>query len=51
MKSNPFRKQTGILPSYFTGRENELNEQYLFKTTKITNNYSNYGIMILILLQ
>ena len=26
MKHNPFRKRTGILPSYFTGRENELNE-------------------------
>ena len=26
MKHNPFRKRTGILPSYFTGRKNELNE-------------------------
>ena len=26
MKYNPFRKRTGILPSYFTGHENELNE-------------------------
>ena len=26
MKHNPFRKRTGILPSHFTGRENELNE-------------------------
>lgn len=26
MKHNPFRKRTGVLPSYFTGRENELNE-------------------------
>ena len=26
MKNNPFRKRTGILPSHFTGRENELNE-------------------------
>lgn len=26
MKHRPFRKQTGILPSYFPGRENELNE-------------------------
>ncbi len=23
---NPFRKRTGIFPSYFTGRENELSE-------------------------
>jgi len=23
---NPFRKRTEIFPSYFTGRENELNE-------------------------
>ena len=26
MKNNPFRKRTEILHSYFTGRENELNE-------------------------
>ena len=26
MKHNPFRKRTEILPSYFTGRENELIE-------------------------
>ena len=26
MKHNPFRKRKGFLPSYFAGRENELNE-------------------------
>ncbi len=26
MKNNPFKKQGGSLPQYFTGRENELNE-------------------------
>ena len=30
MKNNPFRKRTGILPSYFTGRENELNKPIKF---------------------
>ncbi len=33
---NPFRKRTGILPSYFTGRENELNElKKIYNSTKI----------------
>ena len=36
MKHNPFRKRTGILPSYFTGRENELNElKKIYNSTKI----------------
>ena len=36
MKLNPFRKRTGILPSYFTGRENELNElNEIYKSTKM----------------
>ena len=36
MKNNPFRKRTGILPSYFTGRENELNElEKIYNSTKI----------------
>ena len=35
MKHNPFRKRTGILPSYFTGREKELNElQEIYNSTK-----------------
>ncbi len=35
MKHNPFRKRTGILPSYFTGRENELNElKEIYYSTK-----------------
>ena len=35
MKHNPFRKRTGILPSYFTGRENELNElNEIYRSTK-----------------
>ena len=35
MKTNPFRKRTGILPSYFTGRENELNElKKIYNSTK-----------------
>lgn len=35
MKSNPFRKRNGILPSYFTGRENELNElKDIYNSTK-----------------
>lgn len=35
MKTNPFRKRTGILPSYFTGRENELNElKNIYNSTK-----------------
>ena len=46
MKHNPFRKRTGILPSYFTGRENELNE--LKKIDKnaffvVTDAYEVYG--------
>ena len=36
MKLNPFRKRTGILLSYFTGRENELNElNEIYKSTKM----------------
>lgn len=36
MKTNPFRKRTGILPSYFTGRENELNElKKIYNSTKM----------------
>ena len=36
MKQNPFRKRTGILPSYFTGRENELNElKKIYNSTKM----------------
>ena len=36
MKTNPFRKRTGILPSYFTGRENELNElKDIYNSTKM----------------
>ena len=36
MKNNPFRKRTGILPSYFTGHENELNElKKIYNSTKI----------------
>ncbi len=36
MKNNPFRKRTGILPSYFTGRENELNElEKTYNSTKM----------------
>ncbi|MDO5809493.1 MAG: ATP-binding protein [Methanobrevibacter sp.] len=36
MKNNPFRKRTGILPSYFTGRENELNElEKIYNSTKM----------------
>lgn len=32
---NPFRKRTGILPSYFTGRNNELNElKKTYESTK-----------------
>ena len=35
MKNNPFKKRTGILPSYFTGRENELNElKDIYNSTK-----------------
>ena len=35
MKNNPFKTQRGILPSYFTGRENELNELYkIYESTK-----------------
>ena len=35
MKNNPFRKRTGILPSHFTGRENELNElKNIYNSTK-----------------
>ncbi|WP_458404517.1 AAA family ATPase [Methanobrevibacter sp.] len=36
MKTNPFRKRTGILPSYFTGREKELNElKEIYHSTKM----------------
>ena len=36
MKNNPFRKRTGSLPSYFTGRENELNElKKVYNSTKM----------------
>jgi len=36
MKLNPFRKRTGILPSHFTGRENELNElNEIYNSTKM----------------
>ena len=36
MKNNPFRKRTGILPFYFTGRENELNElKKIYNSTKM----------------
>ena len=36
MKNNHFRKRTGILPSYFTGRENELNElKKIYNSTKM----------------
>lgn len=36
MKNNPFRKRNGILPSYFTGRENELNElEKIYNSTKM----------------
>ena len=36
MKINPFRKRTGILPSYFTGRENELKElKEIYYSTKM----------------
>ena len=36
MKNNPFRKRTGILPSYFTGRKNELNElKKIYNSTKM----------------
>ena len=36
MKTNPFRKRTGILPSYFTGRDNELNElKKIYNSTKM----------------
>ena len=36
MKNNPFRKRTGILPYYFTGRENELNElKKIYNSTKM----------------
>lgn len=32
---NPFRKRTGIFPSYFTGRENELNElREIYESTR-----------------
>ncbi len=32
---NPFRKRTGIFPSYFTGRKNELNElREIYESTK-----------------
>ena len=35
MENNPFRKRTGILPSYFTGREKELNElKEIYLSTK-----------------
>ena len=35
MQNNPFRKRTGILPSYFTGRKKELNElKEIYKSTK-----------------
>ena len=35
MNINPFRKRTGILPSYFTGREKELNElKNIYLSTK-----------------
>ncbi len=34
--NNPFRKRTGILPSYFTGREKELNElKEIYNSTKM----------------
>ncbi|MBR0471502.1 MAG: AAA family ATPase [Methanosphaera sp.] len=36
MMNNPFRKRTGILPSYFTGREKELNElKEIYNSTKM----------------
>ncbi len=36
MQNNPFRKRTGILPSYFTGRKKELNElKEIYKSTKM----------------
>jgi len=32
---NPFKKRTGVFPSYFTGRNEELNElKRIFKSTK-----------------
>jgi Cdc6-like AAA superfamily ATPase len=32
---NPFKKRTGVFPSYFTGRNKELNElKRIFKSTK-----------------
>jgi uncharacterized protein len=32
---NPFRKRTGIFPSYFTGREDELNElREIYESTR-----------------
>ena len=43
MKHNPFRKRTGILPSYFTGRENELNE--LIKDNRIIPHTKEYEIL------
>ncbi len=36
MKNNPFKKQGGSLPQYFTGRENELNElKKTYNSTKM----------------
>ena len=35
MNNNPFRRRTGILPSHFTGRKNELNElKKTYESTK-----------------
>jgi Cdc6-like AAA superfamily ATPase len=35
MLMNPFKRRTGVLPSYFTGREDELKElRRIFNSTK-----------------
>lgn len=35
--TNPFKRKTGVLPSYFTGRVNELKElkKYLIQQKKV----------------
>ena len=46
MKNNPFTKRSGILPSYFAGRENELKElKNMYNSTKmgVPQNLILYG--------
>lgn len=47
---NPFRKRTGVFPSYFTGREDELNElREIYESTRFgaVGHIIIYGLKVL----